>query len=212
MKLFKLVLVVLLIATNCFGFEIEPRISCQAYNDSGLSRGKNYELRLKHKGVFLFGSYDNLHNRFFGQEAGSLDIFGCGAGIEKKISKGISLWISCGYYDPKNGMEGKTISEDMVHKANYEALVRELISRLGDEYTWEAYTYEINPNFGGAVGIDFRKKLTRELLIGMFASYRYLRFNEAIYGRSSKKEGWAEHFMERDYSSYNVGLMFEYKL
>lgn len=204
-------IIFLLISTACYALELEPRITYQMYQDSGLSADKSFEVRLKHKGLFLYASHDNTDNRFCGQEAGKLNIFGIGGGMEARFDN-VNLWLCIGYYSPQSDLEYKTVSKKDQFWGNYEALSRELNRRLGDTKVWDCYTYQIDPAVGGVIGVDITKRY-KNIDIGLTASYKHLKFNECIIGRYDPPHptNWAEHFMERDYSSYNFGGLINVK-
>lgn len=197
-------------------FELEARINRYFYEDDRLESNYGPEFRLKDNGKFLYLSLDRTHNKFCGQNAGAIDIYAIGLGLEKKITKDINVFIGVGYYYPKSSMEKRKITWEGNDLANTEAMYLEMNEQLSGSYParrWDYYLYELNPNIGGMVGLDLVRNIEGNLYFKLSASYRYLKFGEALYGKdeSPDTEGWWELFSDRNFSSCNLTVAFEYR-
>jgi hypothetical protein len=203
------ILIVSILTGMCYA-DVEVRTNYNVFSDERLDSGKGFEVRIKRNGFFIFGSHDSTFNRFAGQEAGDVEIYGAGVGVERHIFDGMNVWLSGGWYYPESTMDGRI--DWKANTANAEAMMRELDRVVGEHRMWDYYEYKLEGDVGFSGGLDFVHSLTDSLLLKVSAAYRWLTFDEALYGRDDPiTDGWWEVFRERDFSGALFSLGLEYQ-
>jgi len=185
--------------------------------DAEMQTGKNIQVDLKWKVVYLYGSYTDMTRRIAGQQSGQYRLYSVGAGLNVPISKYVNVWGQCGYYSPSADMQdaGKlTVPDGSMGEAQF-LYWRE----WGNDYNYDVsaysvYSYKVRGNIGGAVGTDIHYPITKHLEVGVSASYTFLKLPETYYAylpQYSGNGGMIETIKDKNLSGFGIGLNLTYR-
>ena len=187
---------------NVNALELEGRIGQMLYGDSEIRAGNSIELRIKHKNVFAFIERDNLlmYGNYF-------DIDSIGIGFESKINKDFKFYLKAGYYMPQYDENGFW----------WEGLYYRQIKYWSPPLTptlFDSYNVNFDSDFGGEIGLDFKRQIWKSLHLGIGTGYRYLRINEYVCGWNDGGApgvtGWILE-QNRDFGGYKVSGLIEWR-
>ena len=197
-----IILFVLCVAVPSHAWEVEGRVSRMLYDNPEIRAGNSIELRVKNKGVFLFGERDNLlmYGSYF-------NIDSLGVGFEHEVFDGLKLYAKAGVYIPQYDEDG------FFWEALYYRQIKYWVPPLKD-HKFDNYNVNFDSEVGGEIGLDFKKRVWEDLHLGITAGYRYLRINEYICGwndgGAAGVTGW---ILEQnvDFGGWNVGATVEWR-
>ncbi len=201
-RLILIVFLLLLSTVPARSIELEARAGQMLYSDSELRAGNTIELRIKHKGVFVFGGRDNLlkYGRYFNVDS-------VGIGFEYRVNNNFKFYLMAGYYMPQ--YDKNSFSREGLGYAQNRYWVPT------HHTTWfDYYNVEFDSNIGGEVGFDFNRRVWKSLYFGISTGYRYLKINEFICGWNDGGApgvtGWLLE-QNRDFGGYKISGLVEWK-
>ena len=191
-------------------FFVDLKVSQTFYNSENLESEKGLKLKAGYDFGYLWGAYERALNRYSGQEAGDIGMWGIGGGLQYFITENLRLFAEVGWYDPNSSMEGVVTSGP-----NHEALWLELNRRValpdGKGRSFDYYEYDLRGNIGGSLGVDFCYEIINRLTLGLSVSYRFLKLPESIYGRYYIAPEWWEVFGDKDFSGVQLFAGLTYR-
>ena len=194
-------LILLLVATPALAINLNLGPIYSIYSNENIENGRGLKLSADWDfPIYPWISYEKTLLRFGGQEMTNIGIYGGGFGIKKK-----GWFVELGHYIPKPSL-----------KPSYkEALWLEINRVLSPSldpagYHDNGFTYEINDDFGLAVGKEFEYPLTDSLSLQFAAIYRWLRFKDVIICHFDSTTYW-EVYAYRNFSGVLVNLAFQWR-
>jgi hypothetical protein len=143
-----------------FDFTIKGTYSL--YQNNEIKGGVGAKAEFTWKWLYMWGSFESA-NLTIGERtsieeyrshepiSGSVILYGIGEGVKFKIIGGLNVFGEIGYYIPTTNM-GRSVNNG--------------------EF------YNLNPNWGATVGLNFNQKLYKDLYVNAFGGYRYLALQE----------------------------------
>ena len=182
--------------------ELEVKSGRVIYDAENLDVSFLYEVRAKHKNLFLFGQQESTMNRFGGQECADITVSGFGVGVEKIIDSNFKAFLKVGYYTP----------ETELRPPHIEAIYYGFWEALGTHMHWDRYEYQLEPNVGAEVGVEYIYPVTNGLSVGISGSYRFLKLEQALYGRSDDFDfPYWEVYKHKNFNASIVMFSVSYK-
>ena len=208
-----LIIILCFISFPVFGsdWSLEGKTGQYFPTDKEIQNGHFAQINLIRQDIYIFGSLINSERRLGGQRAGEIDIYGIGLGIKFPISKYVKFWGQVGYYIPDSQMSG-TMQFEESQWLNWRD--------WGQRFAYNGviplriYSYDIQSNFGGAIGLEGQRPLTKHLSIGMDVGYNFLQFIEtfkAIHPNVAQNGSWIETRQDKNFGGATLGLKISYK-
>ncbi len=190
-----------LIVTPTFGTKLNFTGVYSLYQNENLDSGRGLKLSADFNSpLYPWASYEETMLRFAGQEMSDMKVYGGGFGIKKD-----GWFAELGYYLPKYELRN-SYKEALWLEIN--RVVSPGLDPAG--YHGNGFTYEINDDFGLAVGKEFEYPLTDSLSLQFAAIYRWLRFKDVIICHFDSTTYW-EVYAYRDFSGVLVNLAFQWR-
>lgn len=171
------------------------------------------QINYQDKGKYAFLSYEKAQIiPFWG--IGDMQLIGAGFGLETALTPEISLFGQLGYYFISQENEGR-------HDGFNEGLTYYFNKKYGylnnnNLIFFDEYQVEYQNTFGGLLGIKYETELTKNMKAGFSLSYRSMKIKELLRVMSDQwdydntGQCWEES-TNRDYSSINYGINFNYQ-
>ena len=187
----------LLLVSNVGAWELEGRVGKMLYDDAEIRAGESIEVRVKHEDAFVFIENDKL--LMYG---GWFDVTSVGVGFTKDL-----FYFKVGYYMPRYDEDG--FGEEGLYYRQIKYWSPPLAPSM-----FQHYNVNYKANFGGEVGVDFKREVFDNLFVGINGAYRYLRLNEFICGWNDGGApgvtGWILE-QNRDFGGWKVGVTIEWR-
>lgn len=160
-------------------FEITLKGVYTIYQDRDLREdGKGIKGEVRWKYLYLWGTWEQTEMRLTGQVAGNLNLYGVGVGTKIKVLKPLSVFIETGYYIPSSDLQKNTMKYAEGVGYYWVRTLKEI--GLDNEFFrgFNRYRYEIKPNIGGSIGLEFEQVIYKNLSLNLFGAYRLLNLKE----------------------------------
>lgn len=198
--------ILLLLAPSAFA-DVSIGVGLGVPEDSQLETATVYDLRVEHRGLYVFGSYTDPKLRKVGQTMHSLDVVGYGIGGLWSPRQNIFLSLAVGWYEP---------DLDPDSGPRNEAVLRTLVNNHGQpSFHPTEFSYEIDGDWGVTIGGEWRRDH-----LGVFVEYRALKFPEFMEMWTGQRHDlrsdepdcrcWWQHGSTLDASMFLVGVRYTF--
>ncbi len=149
--------------------------------------------------VPIWGAYD-------------LKMTGLGVGITHELTPYVRLFAQVGYYFVSTNPSGR---HDWNEGLYYYFNSRYGFSMEGTPFNFDSYLIEVDDTIAASIGIEIDKPITGRLSVGFSLGYRSMRISE--YLRVDRQVwldagvGWWEQGIDRNFSSLDYAISFNYK-
>ena len=188
-------------------FDIAAGVLLSTYDDS--STEPTFKLEVGYDNVYLWGSYEVPHIKFYGNPVADTDIYGLGVGVRQKFGK-FTLFVEAGY-----AILDETVldtAEEMVYTqiVGNHAVEGRTVPLKGAYPGQYNFSYEIDDSWMGRIGVDV---LVMEH-VHVTASYRAMKADQeyAIWDDDSNYpvSGYWREDATYNFNAFEVGLFFRY--
>lgn len=189
--------------TSAYALELEVKTTRMIYDNDDLKADPGFEVRLKHKDVFLYGSTNPVY--MFAQW---VDMNSVGVGFQHRLYEGLYIYFKGGYDMPDYDATGFGAEGIWFYQCQY------LAPTYAPHKPFKHYTTEIDDSMTGEVGIDYKKQLWKDLYVGMSAGWKVAKLDVATFGVDEGgipgTTGW-QVIRNWDFGGYCVGFSVEWK-
>jgi hypothetical protein len=145
--------------------QLTAKTNFYTYASQEVRAQPSFEVRVGRDNLFL-----SLEKENFRYHSMDMSFTGIGIGKQVEILDGLFLEIKLAYYMPDS--DGAMPSE-----AGYYFMNRQW-SWIYGATSFDHYQVKLDNAIGGALALDYKKKIMRNVDVGLGAGYRYLRVNE----------------------------------
>ena len=182
-------IIILLLSTSVYAFDMGLTINQNIYNNGRLDDARMLAIRLGNDNINLSISYEETYMRLMGLSAAEYKLFGVGIGHDSG-----QFHVSAGYYfaNADTVYYGDGLYNESIH--------RYLNSRFGDRL-WECYDVQASDSLGFTIGWRWKY-----FMVGI----RFLRVPIKIIGwdKDSMADGHWHSIEREDFFCFSAGIRF----
>jgi len=188
--------------------EEEPALSLSilyaSYADQTLTPAPVLKLQYDSDWWHLWSSYEQPSIKFGGQECCDAKVLGAGVGVHRDFGN-LRVGLDVGYYYPFISLNGSKEHPSAFWEAMSIYTNREVYPY---ERLYKDYNYQMEPNFGGAINLGYKREFTEHFSMSLLTGYRALKMNGIGFGYHewTGKSGHWEIPVERDFSGFQFGF------
>ena len=185
------------LSASVSAFELEVKGSQMIFSDRETKAGPGIEARLKVHDLHLFLSEERIW--VYGDW---IRLNGFGVGFSHSITERFSFHAQIGYYVPDYREDQFCIEQLGGYQNKYLAGV------TNTPTWWPRYTANWADDFGGELGISYRRQIYSIVSVGFSLSYRCLSLNEMVTSYKKMDSDDVAWFVEqnRDFGGPQVGV------